>query len=379
MNAKKTEFNHDDIERARQQNVISAESADSLLSFLETTKSGGFPSEEPFRLVGGFNDIFVALASLLVFFGISAATEGSLAGLLLIAVAGVGLSEYFTRRLRLRLSSILYSCTVLFVLGHVFLEWFTTSPLLQVDQPPFWEVHRLSDVFPVWSLSAASLMTALAGVGYWYRYRVPITIALVTGCVVLAIEFVVLDLLRTDYFRTVILTYGVLVFAFAIYWDRMDPARLKLHSDVAFWLHLLAAPLIVNSVYTWFLMGDDPDAFFSFGEPTLLGVLAVFVTYVIFGLVALLINRRAFIVAGLGYVIIAILWSLNKYESSLDNVAVSLILMGLVFLVLAVWWDRIRNFLVGLLPNSLQAVLNGHHEPVAITIQSEDPQPQEER
>ena len=369
MNAKQSEFSYDDIEEARQQNVISSDTADALVEFLNTRR-GGFPSEEPFRLVGGFNDIFVALASLLLFVGISVWTEGNLAGSLLIVAASVGLSEYFTRRKRLRLTSILYACTILFICGHVFLGLLSTgSPFYRIDLPPFWEIQRLSDLFPVWALSAASLLTAIVGVGYWFRYRIPITVALVTGCVVLAIEFWVLDLLGTAYLRTVLFVYGALVFAFAIYWDRMDPSRLKLDSDVAFWLHLLAAPLIVNSVYTWFLLGADPN-FASYSEPTMLAVSMVFVAYVVFGLVALLINRRAFIVAGLGYVIFAIFWSLNKYDSPLDNVAFALIFMGLIFLVLAVWWDPTRNFLIGLFPSSIQVMLSGHHKTTTATGES---------
>src|SRR2546430_3225670 len=40
------------------------------------------------------------------------------------------------------------------------------------------------------------------------------------------------------------------MFLFAMWWDGSDRARLTRRSDVAFWLHLLAAPMIVHPVFT---------------------------------------------------------------------------------------------------------------------------------
>ena len=41
-----------------------------------------------------------------------------------------------------------------------------------------------------------------------------------------------------------VLVLGIGVFLFAMRWDSSDPARVTRRSDVAFWLHLLAAPMI---------------------------------------------------------------------------------------------------------------------------------------
>ena len=47
-----------------------------------------------------------------------------------------------------------------------------------------------------------------------------------------------------------VLLLGVGVFLFAMWWDASDRARLTRRSDVAFWLHLLAAPMIAHPIFT---------------------------------------------------------------------------------------------------------------------------------
>jgi hypothetical protein len=43
-----------------------------------------------------------------------------------------------------------------------------------------------------------------------------------------------------------VLVLGIGTFLFAMWWDSSDRARLTRRADVAFWLHLLAAPMIVH-------------------------------------------------------------------------------------------------------------------------------------
>ena len=46
------------------------------------------------------------------------------------------------------------------------------------------------------------------------------------------------------------LVLGIGVFLFAMWWDSSDPRRETRRSDVAFWLHLLSAPLIVHPIFS---------------------------------------------------------------------------------------------------------------------------------
>ena len=47
-----------------------------------------------------------------------------------------------------------------------------------------------------------------------------------------------------------VLLLGIGVFLFAMWWDASDRARTTRRSDVAFWLHLLAAPMIAHPIFT---------------------------------------------------------------------------------------------------------------------------------
>src|SRR3546814_4796732 len=77
---------------------------------------------------------------------------------------------------------------------------------------------------------------------------VPITVAAVTAA--LAATAVALILSLTGVPRdsqtlvmALVLVTGLGVFALAMWWDRSDRVRQTRRSDVAFWLHLLAAPM----------------------------------------------------------------------------------------------------------------------------------------
>ena len=73
---------------------------------------------------------------------------------------------------------------------------------------------------------------------------------------------------------------GLAVFAFAMRWDTSDRARETRRSDVAFWLHLLAAPMIAHPLFHWLGITEGENI----GAASALGVLAI---YLLMGLVAL--------------------------------------------------------------------------------------------
>ena len=82
-----------------------------------------------------------------------------------------------------------------------------------------------------------------------------------------------------------VLLLGIGMFLFAMWWDGSDRARLTRRADVAFWLHLLAAPMIVHPVFTLLGLND--------GNATIGEGLVVILLYVVIGLTALAIDRRA--------------------------------------------------------------------------------------
>src|SRR5437763_14328861 len=103
-----------------------------------------------------------------------------------------------------------------------------------------------------------------------------------------------------------------------MWWDSSDRARLTRRSDVAFWLHLLAAPMIVHPIFT--LLGLNNGSA-SIGE----GV-TVILLYVALGLTALAVDRRALLVSALAYV----LWALAHLFKRFGAVALNIPLTALV-------------------------------------------------
>ncbi len=104
------------------------------------------------------------------------------------------------------------------------------------------------------------------------------------------------------------LVLGVGVFLFAMWWDASDPRRETRRSDVAFWLHLLAAPLIVHPVFSLLGLTD--------GAASTLDAAVVILLYVVLGLVALAIDRRALLVSALAYVLYALNSLFQTYGAS---------------------------------------------------------------
>ena len=56
-------YSQQDLDDAVASGVITAEAADALRAHIEQQRSTSHPDEEQFRLITGFNDIFVSIAA----------------------------------------------------------------------------------------------------------------------------------------------------------------------------------------------------------------------------------------------------------------------------------------------------------------------------
>jgi hypothetical protein len=147
------------------------------------------------------------------------------------------------------------------------------------------------------------------------------------------------------------------MFLFAMWWDSSDRARITRRSDVAFWLHLLAAPMIVHPVFT--LLGLN-DGSASLGE----GVVVVLL-YVALGLTALAIDRRALLVSALAYVLWALADLFERFGAVELNVALTALVIGSALLLLSAFWHQARGAVVRPLPAGLQGRLPILNAPVS--------------
>jgi hypothetical protein len=136
------------------------------------------------------------------------------------------------------------------------------------------------------------------------------------------------------------------VFVFAMWWDMSDRTRVTRRSDVAFWLHLIAAPMIAHSVF-W-LLGV------THGEPGAGKALVVIGLYLLFGLLALAVDRRALLVSGLAYVLYALSGLFEQFGAVGLNMALTAFVIGSALLILSAFWHSARRLVVLQLPAAWQ-------------------------
>jgi MFS family permease len=349
-------YSESDLEAAVAAGALTPEAADALRNYVSGARATPAVDEEHFRLITGFNDIFVAVAaalllSALAWIGstigprIGGDGPGPFSGFLVAAVAW-GLAEFFTKKRRMALPSILL--LLAFVLGVLATSALTLT--LALGEESFRDNEQLGLI--VLAISAA--IAAAAAWLHWRRFRVPVTIAAgaaaVVGVVLALIAMAVGDAeAYQQVLLAVALVSGIGVFLFAMWWDSSDPRRETRRSDVAFWLHLLAAPLIVHPIFTLLGLND--------GNATVAEALVVLLVYVLLGLTALAIDRRALLVSALAYVLWALSDLFERFGAVELNVALTAFFIGSALLLLSAFWNKARRAIVRPLPGGLRSKL----------------------
>ncbi|HEX8644626.1 MAG TPA: hypothetical protein VF702_12020 [Allosphingosinicella sp.] len=349
-------YSESDLEAAVAAGAMTPDAAASLRNYVAGRRATPMVDEEQFRLLTGFNDIFVGVAAAILLAALAmighwvgpnidydgpSPTSG-----LLVAAAAWGLAEFFTRKRRMALPSILL--LLAFVAG-VFAT-VTFSLVLTIGVERFEDNETLFG-----SIVAASAAVAVGGAWlHWRRFKVPITIAagslaLCAGALGLIATAVADSEQLDDILLGFALALGIGVFLFAMWWDSSDPRRETRRSDVAFWLHLLAAPLIVHPVFSLLGLTD--------GDATVLEAIVVLLLYVFLGVTALAIDRRALLVSALAYVLWALSDLFERFGAVELNVALTALVIGSGLLILSAFWHNARRAVVRPLPPGLQARL----------------------
>ena len=341
-------YSEADLQAAVSAGALSHEAAEAFRTHAAGMRSAPSADEEHFRLITGFNDIFVTIAAVLLLVacaGIGHVVAPGLAGVL-VAAAAWGLAEFFTRQRRMALPSI--------VLLLAFVGGVAAIPInyLAETEP------QLSD--PVGALIGAGTGLLAAGAAWlhWRRFMVPITVAAGAAGIAATVIALVLSVTMTgqsDHNPEAILlplvfVCGLAVFAYAMRWDMSDAKRETRRSDVAFWLHLLAAPMIAHPLFHWLGITEGENI----GAASAVGVLAI---YVLMGVVALAVDRRALLVSALAYVLVAMTYLFRQFGMVELNVALTGLVIGSALLALSAFWTPIRSALILRLPGNLRARL----------------------
>ncbi len=340
-------YSENQIESAVAAGAISADAAAALRAHVQGLHTSPIADEENFRLISGFNDIFVAIAGILVLVG-GAWLGGSASatfGAVVVAALAWGMAEYFTLQRRMALPSILF--LIAFV-GGVF---FTVALALNGDGRTLDTRSQLNSL----SLALAAA-TAVGGTFlHWRRFTVPITVAAGATALVGVAIFLILAALPDagDFILWIFFFFGIALFVFAMRWDMQDPARQTRKSDVAFWLHLAAAPMIVHPIFVSLGMRS--------GEPSAMAAIAVLGIYLFIASIALIVDRRALMVSALSYVLFAVVALFQQFGFVDLNIAIAILVIGSGLLLLSAFWNTMRKFLLPLVPQPWRDRLPAAH------------------
>ncbi|MDH3262433.1 MAG: hypothetical protein OEM24_00375 [Paracoccaceae bacterium] len=335
----------DDIRAAVAAGILDEAQAAKMLA-LADERAGRRAAEEnePFEFFKGFAEIFVSVGLVLLIaatMGFAALFGGWLILPAILVATSWGLATYFTKQKRMTLPSIVLASG--FALGVLGMAGKAT-----LDMGDLFD-GLLSD-----TLFAGGLgMAAMAA--YYRVFRVPFamfllglfgfwTVLAITGSLsgpAYGGSFAdrLFDLHRGSGYAFGTLVFGLLAFAGAMWFDLRDPHRLGRTAASGFWLHLLAAPALINTLLLTFLnVGGDLGYLLTAAG---IGLVAVF---------ALVIDRRSFLTAGMIYLGVLLLWAMSAGGRDVSWPMLLLVLGGLIT-ALGTFWTPLRARLMRALPD----------------------------
>ena len=326
-------YSDEELNDAVKVGIFDAHSVNEFRQHITQVRNTHQIDEENFRLLSGFNDIFVIIASALLLASMTwlSHTYSEMLGAAVLATGSWGLAEVFVRRKRMALPAI--GLLLSFLVG-VF-----SIPLS--FGPPISEIHLVSAV----------ILTTIGAWLHWQRFRVPITLAAGVVALILGVGGVIfIQFTDLRFFHQPFLAIaGLGTFALAMYWDAKDPKRQSRNSDIAFWLHLLSAPMIVHPIFSSLgILSGNSDI------STAALVLGL---YMVLALISIIVDRRAIMVSALIYVIYALSGLLETYGFVSYSMAVTGVFLGGSLLVLSAYWHTSRRFVMGLLPSKTYSFL----------------------
>ena len=339
----------DDLQAAVGAGMITEAQAAGLAALADSRRGARrdlAPGDEPFELFKGFNEIFIVIGLIILAVGWSGvlgyifggqitnpAQFAMTYGALSTAVIW-GLSEYFVRKRRMVAPAIALS--VLFAINAAF-------ALVAIFAQPFMVAQQDYSSLPLpFAIGTFALLV------YWFRFRVPFAMAMIAvGLFIVAILMAATSqgtpqnpsdlflLSAGGPFAWITLLIGLAVFGAAMWFDMSDPHRVTRRSANGFWLHVVAAPALVNTLALTLLESNANTA--------------LFLVMMLFALVAIIIDRRSFLIAAIGYIVVL---SSTVFEG--DSAAATIVILGIILLTLGAFWERIRAMilrpLAGILP-----------------------------
>ncbi|MCP4489454.1 MAG: hypothetical protein GY820_19395 [Gammaproteobacteria bacterium] len=310
------------LQNAADKGIIQTHQIQPLLHFCETRQAspGNSVHEEPLKFIRSFGDVFITLGVVLLVVAINMIELSGYAYLL--PVAGfVVVAEWLVRVRRLALPGIAILIAILFFVNQA----------IAFD-------HENASVYGLGILTVVSL-------SFYLRYKMPFSLLpLAAGLVAIAVIQIGVDILGQPF---IFAGLGLIVFIVAMLFDIRDTGRQSHLSDSAFWLHLLASPLIVHGAMTSLLFS---------GASWLQAVdreVIIILFFLVFLLLALLLDRRAMLVSTQLYMIYALTQIFEGQLDSTQNVMIFVLMaVGLLVIFFGSYWYKTRRLIFGFLSGS---------------------------
>lgn len=340
----------EDLRAAVAAGQLSEAQAAGLKTLAETRAGMRQAEDEPFELFRGFSEIFVTVGLGILLsgaFGLALATSVPVVmGLAIVAL--YFLARYFTLTRRMMLPSILlvgaFGTAVLLVAADLLsVQWYQESTIAGYSYSRFDPVFEVAQAVSIAAVTAGALLA-------WFRvFRVPFTMFLVglTGFgLVISLTMSTgyegdnpFDLLEGSAMAWGTLVLGLAALAGGIWFDMRDPHRLGRLSSSGFWLHLVAAPALVNTVAQTFLaMGPGP------------GYVLMALALALITLLAVVLDRRSFLTAGIGYLIFLLIYVTDRSGEGKSWIFVFLG-TGVLLTLLGSFWIEARGRIMRTLPD----------------------------
>ena len=324
--------------------------------------------EENLRLIGGGNDLFVTVGTVLLTAGFYFVTTTMLEGRAiwiagLLAAFSWAVAEVVTRQHRMKLSSTVLS--LFFVAAVAVALALFADGRYPIRQPEsLWQLLALRQVVaPAGYILFGGVIAAAAL--YFWRFRVPILAGVIavaatllaflqtaiflydgvaSGSVAAPRIEEMPELLRASLYMPLIC--GLAVFATAVALDLYDRERRKIWSDCAFWLHVVSAPMLVHPL---FIMATGQDVVLGHIEPDANATIMLAVLILGFVYVALAIDRRSLLVPTLAYFgSLGIYYLVNSAANTtgIPPFALILLVVGALIITFGAGWQHIRRLIV---------------------------------
>lgn len=336
--------NRDDIRAAVAAGTITEAQAASILALSDSRRGARENIEgldEPFELFKGFNEIFIVVGLSILFAGWMGISGVSIFlsnqvgnSAMLFALIGMGVCIFLARYFTLKRRMIAPSIALAVMFGLSTLQFSTGLGNMLSAETPI-----------VWAITAAGTGALL--LLFWIWFHVPFALFLVAlsvfgtafsltlvGGATLSDARQMFILTGTGPLSLITIGLGIIGLIIALRFDMSDPHRVTRRAQNGFWLHIIAAPAIVNTVALTLFQSDRPIA---------LLILLIFLTAM--ALLAIIIDRRSFLVSGIGYVVALAVTVVD------GNAFYVILILGAGLVLLGAQWEVIRNTIMRTLPN----------------------------